>query len=203
MGDIKGGEYLSISQVGKEAQQQKKDRENDSPPAPQAESSPSAKTDDGLDPGMVDVDEFYVETLCRANLPGVDGSSGLLGPGAGRRPHQAGRDRGHQVGGRRPGLRQVGVHAHRPSREIASDPRHQDGSGDDDAHRSGVRRARPCQRKLALASGRDSAATLRSAVITRFPTDGFCGQPCVLSCAVITHCTGHSRIRYLGKEQQK
>jgi hypothetical protein len=71
MGDRSDGEYLTISQAGKEAQQKKKDKENDSPPAPQAETSP-AKTDGGLDPGRVDVDEFYVETLGQANLPGVD-----------------------------------------------------------------------------------------------------------------------------------
>lgn len=71
MGDRIDGEYLTISQVGKEAQQ-KKDKENDSPPAPQAETSPSARTDGGLDPGRVDVDEFYVETMGQVNLPGVD-----------------------------------------------------------------------------------------------------------------------------------
>jgi hypothetical protein len=71
MGDRIDGEYLTISQAGKEAQQ-KKDKENDRPPAPQAETSPSAKTDGGLDPGRADVDEFYVETLGQANLPGVD-----------------------------------------------------------------------------------------------------------------------------------
>jgi hypothetical protein len=58
-------------------------------------------------------------------------------------------------------------------------------------------RARPCPRKLALASSSDSGVAPRSAVITRTPRGrDFCGRSCGLSCVVIIHRADHSRSRY-------
>jgi hypothetical protein len=64
------GEFETITQVGREAAQKKKDNELDRPPAPQSDRHPTANTDPGKDPGKITVDEFYVEQLGAENLPG-------------------------------------------------------------------------------------------------------------------------------------
>jgi hypothetical protein len=63
------GEYETIAQVGKEAKDEKKANEAEKPPLPQEDPKPPADTDPGVDPGLVTVDEFYVETIGEETLP--------------------------------------------------------------------------------------------------------------------------------------
>jgi hypothetical protein len=65
------GQFETITQAGREAAQDRKEKELDRPPTPEHDLHPPAKTDPGPDPGKVNVDEFVVEQIGLENLPGA------------------------------------------------------------------------------------------------------------------------------------
>jgi hypothetical protein len=74
-GQNEDGEWISISEVKRIADNKKKNEELEQPPAPQSSPQQPADTDPGPDPGGIMVDEFFVETKGREHLPNKDAAA--------------------------------------------------------------------------------------------------------------------------------